>query len=224
MLKEVGSFGMKEYKLVDIGTASLKWAVIGMLSMSLAACSVFEKKKVEEKAPVVEVKEDPTDPAPWLKRAQESFAQGNYSETIRNANEVIARQSSNIEAKSLLVVSGLRIASRSLADLRSDQQVTGDTRTEASEMVKTLREVLGENVLVPPVEAPKPAEKPKKKPIVKKAPATTGAAAATPAATTTAPAAAPAVPPAAAKPAAPAASAAPAAKPKGNSDPFGALR
>jgi hypothetical protein len=54
---------------------------------SITACSVFEKKKVEEVAPVVEVKEDPTDPAPWLKRAQESFAQGNYSETIRNANE-----------------------------------------------------------------------------------------------------------------------------------------
>lgn len=221
MLKQVGLLNTKEYKFLDIGAASLKWAAIGMLTMSVAACSVFEKKKVEEKAPVVEVKEDPTDPAPWLKRAQESFAQGNYSETIRNANEVIARQSSNIEAKSLLVVSGLRIASRSLADLRSDQQVTGDARTEASEMVKTLREVLGENVLVPPVEAPKSTEKPKKKPVVKKS-AVTGATTA-PAPTTAAPASAATTvaPQPVAKPAAPVA---PAAKPKGNSDPFGALR
>jgi hypothetical protein len=218
MLKDFSSFGVKEYKFLDIGAASLKWAAIGMLSMSVAACSFLEKKKVEEVAPVVEVKEDPTDPAPWLKRAQESFAQGNYSETIRNANEVIARQSSNIEAKSLLVVSGLRIASRSLADLRSDHQVTGDARTEASEMVKTLREVLGENVLVPPVESSKPAEKPKKKPLVKKAPVTTGATSAP--ATTPAPATTVA-PQAVAKPTTPAA---PAAKPKGNSDPFGALR
>jgi hypothetical protein len=131
---------------------------------------------------------------------------------------VIARQSSNIEAKSLLVVSGLRIASRSLADLRSDHQVTGDARTEASEMVKTLREVLGENVLVPPVESSKPAEKPKKKPLVKIAPVTTGATSAP--ATTPAPATTVA-PQAVAKPTTPAA---PAAKPKGNSDPFGALR
>lgn len=209
MLDLGSKFGNKERALVTLGVSSLKWAAIGVLSASLAACTTFGDKKKEE-APAVEVKEDPTDPAPWLKKAQESFAQGNYAETIHNANEVIARQSSNVEAKSMLVVSGLRIASRSLADLRSEQQVTGDARTEATEMVKTLREVLGENVLVPPAE---PEKTTKKKPVLKKKPvvdaSTTGS--------TSTPAAAPAAP--AVKPAP-----APAAKPKGNSDPFGALR
>lgn len=103
-------------------------------------------------------KESPTSPTPWLKMAKISFEEEDYPATIQAANEVLQRDTTNQEAKSLLVVSGLRIASNSVAGLRSLNAVNSNVRVEAENLTNSLRAVLGEKVLVPaPVAESRPA-------------------------------------------------------------------
>lgn len=94
-------------------------------------------------------KEHPTSMVPWLKMANISFEDGNYPATIQAANEVLQRDAANQEAKSLLVVAGLRVAANSVAGLRSPNSVNSNVRAEAENLTNSLRAVLGEKVLVP---------------------------------------------------------------------------
>src|SRR4051794_7736398 len=55
-------------------------------------------------------KENPTSMTPWLKIANIWFDAANYPSSILAANEVLQRDPANQEAKSLLVVAGLRVA------------------------------------------------------------------------------------------------------------------
>lgn len=95
------------------------------------------------------VKEYPTSMVPWLKMANIWFNAGNYPLAILAANEVLQRDASNQEAKSLLVVSGLRVAASSVSGLRSSKGVNSSVRVEAENLTNSLRTVLGEKVLVP---------------------------------------------------------------------------
>jgi hypothetical protein len=138
------------------------------------------------------------------------------------AQEALQRDQTDRQAKSVLAVSGLRIATQSLGELRQDSALAGDAKSDAQALAKQLRDTLGEDALFPPEQQ---VQKPvvKKRHIVRKKALTTDAKTDTDAKPDAA--AAPAV--AAPTPApAPAAAAAPqkAAKGGGASDPFSALR
>ena len=167
-------------------------------------------------------KTDPTREEPWSRIAQIQFTQGHYGQAIVAAQEALQRDQTDRQAKSVLAVAGLRVATQSLGELRQDASLAGDAKTDAQALAKELRDTLGEATLFPPDESDKPAVK--KKHYVKrvtKKPDSADVAGSSPAATT---AAAPATPaPAAPAPAAPTTPAW-AAQGGGASDPFSALR
>lgn len=110
-------------------------------------------------------KESPTNVAPWLKIANIWFDDANYPSSILAANEAIARDADNQEAKSLLVVSGLRVAARAVQGLVPHNPVNPNARQEAENLTRSLRLALGEKVLVP-ADSDKPAastQRPRKK-------------------------------------------------------------
>lgn len=92
---------------------------------------------------------NPTDKQPWIKLAQLHFEQGQYAQAITAGQEVLARDNANLDARSIVLVSSLRIAAKSLEELSASNQLAGDTRTEARKVTHLLRETLGETVLVP---------------------------------------------------------------------------
>ncbi|MDE1005150.1 MAG: tetratricopeptide repeat protein [Paraburkholderia fungorum] len=165
-------------------------------------------------------KSDPTREEPWSRIAQIQFTQGHYGQAIVAAQEALQRDQTDRQAKSVLAVAGLRVATQSLGELRQDASLAGDAKSDAQALAKQLRDTLGEATLFPPDPNDKPVVK--KKRVIHRVvkgkttdtpEATPGAAA--PAATAAAPAA-----PAPAAPAAPAK----AAQSGGASDPFSALR
>ncbi|MBY4897519.1 hypothetical protein [Cupriavidus sp. AU9028] len=149
-------------------------------------------------------KANPARQEPWTQIAQIQYADQKYPQAIVAAEEALQRDGADRKAKSILAVSGLRVARRSLLELRDDTELAGDVRTDAQLLAKMLRETLGEQVLFPEEKAKPPVRR--RVAPVKRVPVK-------PAATPSAPA------PAAAAPAAPAAPAR-----GGNGDPFGALR
>jgi tetratricopeptide (TPR) repeat protein len=165
-------------------------------------------------------KTDPTREEPWSRIAQIQFTQGHYGQAIVAAQEALQRDQTDRQAKSVLAVAGLRVATQSLGELRQDASLAGDAKSDAQALAKQLRDTLGEATLFPPDPNDKPVVKKKRiiRHVVKskaaETPETTAGATA-PAATTAAPAA-----PAAPAPAAPAK----AAQSGGASDPFSALR
>lgn len=92
----------------------------------------------------------PAEKKPWVKMAQIRFDRTDYGQTIINALEALQRDPKDSIASSLIAVSGLRLSTRALADLRSQNELSGDVRTEAQELAKVLRENVGEAILVPP--------------------------------------------------------------------------
>ncbi|HEY9099259.1 MAG TPA: tetratricopeptide repeat protein [Thiobacillus sp.] len=92
---------------------------------------------------------NPTDKQPWIRLAQLHFEQNQYAQAITAGQEVLARDNSNLDARSIVLVSSLRIAAKSLEELSISNQLAGDTKTEARKVTHMLRETLGESVLVP---------------------------------------------------------------------------
>lgn len=97
----------------------------------------------------------PADKAPWLQLAQIKFDRASYGEAITNAHEALKRDPADKLANSIAAVSGLRVATKALADLSQQNNLSGSLRTEAQELAKLLRSTLGEDVLVPTVAQPK---------------------------------------------------------------------
>jgi hypothetical protein len=87
---------------------------------------------------------------PWLRSAQVHFDTMNYGAAIVAAQEVLQRDTTDITARSILAVSGLRVSAAALAQLRQANSVSGSTRTEAEGLARTIRDALGEPILVPP--------------------------------------------------------------------------
>lgn len=118
----------------------------------------------------------PTSFWPWLRIAQIKFEAANYGEAITAAQQVTSRDERNKVANSILAVSGLRVSTKALADLRHQNELTGSVRNEAQDLAKVLRESLGERVLVPATSAaaataaprPAPAQVVRPKPVVPK--------------------------------------------------------
>lgn len=116
-------------------------------------------------------KSNPADKKPWINLAQLHFDDGNYAQAITAGQEVLARDGKDQVARSIVLVSSLRVAAKSLAEMRALNQWTGDARAEAKKVAAILRENLGEEVLVPDinednegVKPVKPKPKPKPKP------------------------------------------------------------
>lgn len=89
---------------------------------------------------------DPTRKEPWLRSAQLQFDAGNYGRAIVAAEEVLKRDPNDKVADSVLTVSGLRVASKSLARLQGNGALSSSTaQTEAMKLVKSLRETMGDD-------------------------------------------------------------------------------
>ena len=91
----------------------------------------------------------PADKSPWLRIAQIKFDSANYGEAIMNALEALQRDPTDNVANRIVTVSGLRLATKSLSDLRTQNALSGSVKTEAQDLAKLLRDSLGESVLVP---------------------------------------------------------------------------
>lgn len=213
------------------------YAVVSVFALNLAACSTLNSNgaekpptladKVAERIAAADKAHaqgktdeafneleaasdlDPASKMPWLRKAQIHFDARLYGQAITEAQEVLQRDNTDLTAKSILAVSGLRVSADALDQLRKVDEVKGSTRSEAEAVAKIIREALGEPILLPqPV-----AEKPELKKSSRSSRAAASAPAAKPAASTTAPVSTPS-----AKPAAQPAAAG------GRSNPFGALQ
>ena len=94
-------------------------------------------------------KQNPTRDEPWVRIAQIQFGAEKYPQAILAAEEALQRDNADRQAKSILAVSGLRVARRSLQELRADSALAGDVKTDAQVLAKMLRDTLGEQVLFP---------------------------------------------------------------------------
>ena len=137
----------------------IKFSDNTMVNAAVAKADVAFKTNQPEKAYAI-LKEvtanNPADKASWLRMAQAQFDGAHYGEAIVNALEVLKRDNKDQVAKSIIVVSGLRLSTKTLADLRTQNEISGSLRTEAQDLAKILRENLGEAALV---------AKPQKKPV-----------------------------------------------------------
>ena len=98
----------------------------------------------------------PVDKKPWVRMAQIRFDAKQYGDAISSAQEALARDPDDTLAYSILAVSGLRVASKALADLTRKNNLQGSVRSEAQDLAKLLRTSLGEEVLVAPRAAARP--------------------------------------------------------------------
>ena len=99
----------------------------------------------------------PVDKKPWVRMAQIRFDANQYGEAITSAQEALARDPDDTLAYSILAVSGLRVASKALADLTRKNNLQGSVRSEAQDLARLLRTSLGEEVLVSARPAARPA-------------------------------------------------------------------
>lgn len=112
--------------------------------------------------------DNPSRGEPWARVAQIHFARGHYSLAIVAAEETLKRDPTNRQAKSVTAVGGLRLAAKSLEDLRNDSALTGDATADAQRLAVLLRETLGQPVLVPqPSIRPAPVRRPAPRPAAK---------------------------------------------------------
>ncbi len=91
----------------------------------------------------------PTRKEPWLRMAQIYFDTANHGQAITAAQEVLLRDVADKGARSILAVSGLRVSVKALSELRADNALSPDARSEAESLARTLRDTLGAAVLVP---------------------------------------------------------------------------
>ncbi len=103
----------------------------------------------------------PTDKRPWSRLAQSYFDAADYGNAVLAAQEVVQRDPADGTAQGLLAVSGLRISTAALSALRGQNGLNTSTRSEAEDMARNLRAILGETVLVPkPPEGAAPVVRP----------------------------------------------------------------
>ncbi|MES2016949.1 MAG: hypothetical protein V4484_10680 [Pseudomonadota bacterium] len=91
--------------------------------------------------------------------AQVQFDSHDYGSAIFHAQQVVERDPNDLLAHSILAVSGLRVASKALADLAHKNDLTGSVRAEAQDLAKLLRANIGGEI-IPALKPPKPEEHP----------------------------------------------------------------
>jgi hypothetical protein len=87
----------------------------------------------------------PANKLPWLRIAQAKFDAGKYGEAIDNSLEALIRDPKENVAHSILVVSGLRLATHSLNELRSQNGISGSLKSEAEDLAAIIKDSLGES-------------------------------------------------------------------------------
>lgn len=114
-------------------------------------------------------KADPSKKQPWSRIAQAQFDARNYGSAITAAQEVLQRDTTDVTAKSIMAVSGLRVSANALEQLRLANALGGNTREEAQTLARIMRDALGESILPAPLPAAvPPAEKPVARPPVRR--------------------------------------------------------
>ena len=167
---------------LKVGSSLLNSALIVAVILSLSACATVAEKteatgfadvyeltgKTVERLLVEEKRGEavaalqtvtsrfPLHAEPWVRLASLHFDAGEYGHAIVSADEALQRDPASQLAKSIRAVSGLRVATSSLVDLRAEAPLSGSTRADATRLAIVLRGTLGEEVLVPEaVPAPK---------------------------------------------------------------------
>lgn len=135
-----------------------------LMHQAEAAAAAGDKEKART-ALRAAAKVDPVSKAPWVKLSETYFASDDYGNAILAAQEVLQRDASDSVAASVLAVSGLRVSIQALGTLRQQNNIAAGTRSEAETLAKSLRELLGEPVLVPRpvVEEPPPPPPPRRR-------------------------------------------------------------
>lgn len=93
---------------------------------------------------------DPLAAEPWSRLAHIDFQRRHYGYAIVYAHEALRREPLDSSTQSLLTVSGLRAAGDALEQLRSEADENGPAHTEALNLAARMRDVLGQDALVPP--------------------------------------------------------------------------
>ncbi|MCC6072203.1 tetratricopeptide repeat protein [Massilia sp. GCM10020059] len=91
----------------------------------------------------------PADKTPWVRMAQIRYDADDYGQAIVLAQQALQRDADDTLAHSITAVSGLRVASKALAEMTRKNNLSGTIRSEAQDLAKLLRAALGEEVLVP---------------------------------------------------------------------------
>jgi tetratricopeptide (TPR) repeat protein len=126
---------------------------------------VVEAMGLYEKA----AKADPSKKQPWSHIAQAQFDARNYGSAITAAQEVLQRDTTDVTAKSIMAVSGLRVSANALEQLRLANALGGNTREEAQTLARIMRDALGESILPAPLPtAASPADKAVARPPVRR--------------------------------------------------------
>ena len=89
----------------------------------------------------------PTDKTAWGHIAKAKFDAAQYGEAIVNAEEVLVRDPNDKQASSIIATSGLRLATRALANLSRQNGFTGSLQKESMELARVLRDSLGNDTL-----------------------------------------------------------------------------
>jgi Tfp pilus assembly protein PilF len=108
-------------------------------------------------------RDNPVNAKPWLRKAQLQFEQSDYPSAIVSAEEAVKRDPTSQDARSVAIVASLRIAIRSLTELRGEQNLNSNAQQEAERLAKVLRDSLSTDVLVPPQEPPAKKAPPKQR-------------------------------------------------------------
>ena len=111
---------------------------------------------------------NPASGLPWSYVAKLRFEREQYGPAIVAADEALQRDPDDFVAKSVRVIGGLRVALKSLADIKDNALLANNARVDAQALAGAMRDALGQNVLFPekkrPVkrkpQAPKAAEQP----------------------------------------------------------------
>ncbi|HJV27453.1 MAG TPA: tetratricopeptide repeat protein [Aromatoleum sp.] len=125
--------------------------VAAMESSSIKIDALMAENKQEEVVGLLSrmASDNPARKEPWVRLAKLHFDAGAYGRAIVAADEVLQRDPADRTAKSVRAVSGLRVATESLAELRKDADLRGSAQADAQSLARNLRETLGEDVLVP---------------------------------------------------------------------------
>jgi len=94
----------------------------------------------------------------WLRLAQLRYKQARYGEAVVAAQEALWRDPTDRIASSIVAISGLRLASRAVADLRTQNALNGPVKLEAQEQLRSLQDGLG--VSFQPITPAEPAVSP----------------------------------------------------------------
>jgi len=184
MLKCFQGSGLVKFSIEGSRRSSSVLAVATALLMMLGACAsapapvkkVFipptyaelmaSAEEAQKRGGVVEAmgfyeqaaQADPAKKQPWSHIAQAQFDARNYGAAITAAQEVLQRDTTDVTAKSIMAVSGLRVSATALDQLRQanalgSSSLGNSPREEAQTLARIMRDALGESIL-PPAPAP----------------------------------------------------------------------